>query len=94
MYEFLNKATCGDFLRGGMLGSICTCSYPVTFSQCKRRAPLGIGFEELVGEVLSEESKHQAGSLWVWNKLSPHEELLSQHLGIRKLLFTCGGRKK
>lgn len=44
----------------------------MTFSHCKRRTSLGIGFEELVGEMLSEESKHQAGSLWVWNKLPPH----------------------
>lgn len=68
---------------------ICTCAYPMTFSQCKSRSPLGIGLEELVGEMLSEESKHQAGLLWVWNKLSPHQKLLSQQLGIRKLLFTC-----
>lgn len=61
----------------------------MTCSQCKRRTPLGIGFEELVGEMLSEECKHQAGFLWVRNKLPPHEKLLCQHLGIRKLLFTC-----
>lgn len=61
----------------------------MTFSQCKRRTPLGIGFEELVREMLSEESKHQAGSLRVRNELPPHQKLLSQHLGIRKLLFTC-----
>lgn len=61
----------------------------MTFSQCKSRSPLGIGLEELVGKMLCEEPKHQAGSLWVWNKLSPHQKLLGQHLRIRKLLFTC-----
>lgn len=61
----------------------------MTFSHCERGTPLGVRLEELVCEMLCEESKHQAGSLRVWNKLPPHQELLSQHLGIRKLLFTC-----
>lgn len=72
-----------------IFGSICTCAYPMTFSQCKSWSALRISLEELVGEMLSEESKHQAGSLWVWNKLSPHQKLLSQQLSIGKLLFTC-----
>lgn len=71
-----------------MLGWICAHAYPMTFSPCKSRPPLGISLEELVGEMLSEESKHQAGSLRVRNKVSPHQKLLSQRLGIRKLLFT------
>ena len=54
------------------------CAYPMTLSHGKSRSFLHIRFEELVGEMLCEECKHQAGALWVWDKLSSHQKLLSQ----------------
>lgn len=48
----------------------------MTLSQGKSGSSLGVRFEELVGEMLREERKHQAGSLRVWNELSSHQKLL------------------
>lgn len=63
-------------------------AYPVTFGEGESGPVLHIRFEELVSEMLCEECKHQAGSLWIWDKLSSHQKLFSNFLGIRKLLFT------
>ena len=30
-----------------------------------------VGLEELVGEMLGKEGKHQVGPLWIWLKLCP-----------------------
>lgn len=65
-----------------LLLEIC-CAYPVTLGYSKCRSFLHIRFEELVGEVLCEECKHQAGALWVRDELSSHEKLLSQYFSIR-----------
>lgn len=43
----------------------------MTLSNSESRPSLHVRFEELVGEVLCEEGKHQTGALWVWYKLSP-----------------------
>lgn len=63
-------------------------TYPVSFSYGESGSFLHIAFEELVGEMLCEECKHQAGALGVRDELSPHQKLLSQKLRVRKLLFT------
>lgn len=55
----------------------------MTFSHSESRSLLHIGFEELMGEVLCKEGKHQAGALRIRYKLPPHQELLSQSLSIR-----------
>lgn len=55
----------------------------MTFSYGESRSFLHIRFEELVGEMLCKECKHQAGTLRVGDKLSPHQKLLSQYLSIR-----------
>lgn len=55
----------------------------MAFSCGESRPFLHIGFEELVGEMLCEECKHQAGALGVRDKLSSHQKLLSQYLSIR-----------
>lgn len=47
-------------------------TYPMTLSNSESRPSLHVRFEELVGEVLCEEGKHQTGALRVWYKLSPH----------------------
>ena len=65
---------------------IYTCIYsthPVALGFSKCRPHLLVRFEELVGEVLGEKSKHQAGTLGVGDKFPPDQELLSQHLSIR-----------
>lgn len=54
------------------------CTYPMTFSYGEGRSFLHIRFKELVGKMLCEECKHQAGALWVRSKLSSHQKLLSQ----------------
>lgn len=55
------------------------------------RASLHVSSEELVCEVLSKESKHETGALWVRDKLFPEQELLRHHLHIGQLLFPCNG---
>lgn len=78
---------CGPLLR--INSEICS-THPVTFSQGESRSFLHIRFEELVGEVLCKECKHQAGALRVRDKLSPHQELFSQKFDIGQLFFTWG----
>ncbi len=58
-------------------------AYPMTFSYGESGSLFHISFEELVGEMLCEECKHQAGALWVRDKLFSHKKLLSQQLSIR-----------
>lgn len=48
--------------------------------------------EELVGEVLCHEGKHQIGSLGVRPEFGSLKETLSQLFGIRKHWFTCKDR--
>lgn len=60
----------------------------MTLRHGESRSIFHIGLEELVREMLREESKHQAGALRVRNKLSPRQELLSQNLDVGQLLFT------
>lgn len=68
-------------------------SYPMPCCQSKSRSFLHVTFEELVSKMLCKESKHQAGSLWICDELSSHQELFSQNLGIRKLFLTWGNHK-
>lgn len=69
-----------------VLSSVCT--HPVALGFSEGRPHLLVRFEELVGEVLGKEGKHQTGALRVWDKLPPDQELLCQHLSIRQLLLT------
>lgn len=41
-----------------------------------------LSLEELMGEMLSEESKHQVGSLWIWPELPPQQKLLHHQLWV------------
>lgn len=43
--------------------------------------------------MLREKRKHQAGTLRVWDEVSPHQELLGQEFRIRQLLLTWEGQK-
>lgn len=45
-----------------------------------------VGLEELVGEVLSEESEHEVGALGVGSESSSFQQLLDQHLRVRQPL--------
>ena len=47
------------------------------------RSFLHVRLEELMGEVLGEEGKHQAGSLGVGDEGPPLEQLLSQQGSVR-----------
>lgn len=47
--------------------------------------------EELVGEMLGEEGKHQVGALGIGFKLLPQQEPLCQELGVGELLLPCEG---
>lgn len=47
--------------------------------------------EELVGEVLSHESKHQIGSLRIWPEFRPFKIFLTKLFGVRENSFTCEG---
>lgn len=53
---------------------------------------LSRGLEELVGEMLGEEGKHQVGAPGVSFKFVPQQEALSQQLGVGELLLPCGGQ--
>lgn len=52
--------------------------YPMSFSCSESRSFLHVSFEELVGEMLCKKGKHQAGALWVRDKLPSHEKLLGK----------------
>ncbi len=58
-------------------------AYPMTFSYGESGSLFHISFEELVGEVLCKEGKHDVGALGVRDKLLSHKKLLSQQLSIR-----------
>lgn len=58
------------------------------------RAHLARRFEELVGEVLCKEGKHQVGALGVRYKLPPEQETVAQELGIWQLLLPWLGRRE
>lgn len=47
--------------------------------------------EELVGEMLGEEGKHQVGALGIGFKLLPQQEPLCQDLRVGELLLPCKG---
>jgi len=47
--------------------------------------------EELVGEMLGEEGKHQVGASRISFKLLPQQEPLRQELGVGELLLPCEG---
>lgn len=47
--------------------------------------------EELMGEMLGEEGKHQVGALGISFELPPQQEPLCQELGVRELLLPCKG---
>lgn len=47
--------------------------------------------EELVGEMLGEEGKHQVGAPGIGFKLVPQQEPLRQELGVGELPLPCGG---
>lgn len=48
--------------------------------------------EELMGEMLRHEGKHQIGSLRIWPELLSLKETLHQHFGIRENRFACRER--
>lgn len=48
--------------------------------------------EELVGEMLGEEGKHQVGAPGIGFELVPQQEPLRQELGVGELPLPCGGR--
>lgn len=56
------------------------------------RTHLARSFEELVGEVLCKEGKHEVGALGVGYELPPEQEVTAQELGIWQLLLPCLGR--
>lgn len=82
-YSFTNVVTSPLSPDQNLMGLEICCAYPVTLSYSKSRSFFHIRFEELVGEMLCEECKHQAGSLGVRDKLSPHQKLLGQYLCVR-----------
>jgi hypothetical protein len=51
------------------------------------RAHFARSFEELMGEVLCKEGKHEVGALGVRNELSPEQEATTQKLGIWQLFL-------
>lgn len=55
---------------------------------------LARSFEELVGEVLGKEGKHEVGTLGVRYELLPEQEATAQELGIWQLLLSWLGRWK
>lgn len=68
------------------------CPHPVPQRLGETTSHLPGGLEELVGEMLSEEGKHQVGAPGVSFKFVPQQEALSQQLGIGELLLPCGGQ--
>lgn len=48
----------------------------------KRRSFLKVGLEELMSEVLSEESEHQTGSLRIGNESPSQQDLLNHVFGV------------
>lgn len=58
------------------------------------RTHLASSFEELVGEVLCEEGKHEVGTLGVRYELLPEQEATAQELGIWQLLLPWLRREK
>uniref|UniRef100_A0A0E9PQV6 Uncharacterized protein n=1 Tax=Anguilla anguilla TaxID=7936 RepID=A0A0E9PQV6_ANGAN len=48
------------------------------------RSLLHVGFEKLMGEVLSKEGKHHIASLRIRNEALPQQQFLHNHLSIRK----------
>lgn len=44
-----------------------------------------VRLEELVSEMLGEESKHETGSLWIRDELSPQQHFLHHLLCIREI---------
>lgn len=58
------------------------------------RTHLASSFEELVGEVLCEEGKHEVGTLGVRYELLPEQEATAQELGIWQLLLPWLERRK
>lgn len=52
-------------------------------SLCEAQTHAIVRFEELVGEVLSEECKHDIGALRIGSECSSFQQLLNQHHRIR-----------
>lgn len=53
-----------------------------------------VGLEELVGEVLREEGKHEVGALGVRPERSPLQQPLNQQLRVRQFCLAWRGKKK
>lgn len=62
-------------------------------SFCKSQAHPIVCLEELVGEMLSEKSKHQICPLGVWSEFPPQHEFLHQQLRVWKFHFPWREKK-
>lgn len=70
----------------------CVClhvPHPVSQSIGEAAFSFAVGLEELVGEMLSHESKHQIGSLGIGTKLLPPEKPFGQQFHIWQDWFPC-----
>lgn len=81
------------FSPGAVISLSLPVAYPVSRSCREGGTFFHVGFEELVGKMLCKKCKHQAGTLRVWDEVSPHQKLLGQEFRVRQLLFTWEGQK-
>lgn len=69
---------------------------PVVQSLGEAQTHAVVGLEELVGEVLREEGKHEVGALGVRPERSPLQQSLNQQLRVRQFFLALkkrGGRR-